>query len=225
MARSYPQHRFALPPDATELMLVRHGASEPAIPGEPFPLVDGHADPPLDSPGVDQAMAVCERLAAPAADEIHAVFHSDLTRTRQTAAPLAEALGLEARALPALREVFLGDWEGGEFRIRMHDGDPVAMRALAEERWDVIPNAEAPEALAARVRAGIEEAVAQTGPGRRAAVFVHGGIIGEVAREATASRPFAFVHAENCSVSRLVVFGDGRWLLRSFNETSHLDES
>ena len=36
------------------------------------------------------------------------------------------------------------------------------------------------------------------------------------------SRPFAFIHADNGSVSRLVVFADGHWLLRSFNEISHL---
>ena len=50
----------------------------------------------------------------------------------------------------------------------------------------------------------------------------HGGIIGEICRQATASRPFAFVHADNGSVSRLVVHASGRWMLRTFNETSHL---
>jgi probable phosphoglycerate mutase len=54
---------------------------------------------------------------------------------------------------------------------------------------------------------------------------VHGGVIGEIARTATSSRPFAFVHADNCSVSRLVVFGDGRQLLRSFNDVAHLASS
>jgi probable phosphoglycerate mutase len=39
---------------------------------------------------------------------------------------------------------------------------------------------------------------------------------------ATDSRPFAFVHADNGSVSRLVIGSDGRWLLRSFNDISHL---
>jgi probable phosphoglycerate mutase len=141
----------------------------------------------------------------------------------QTAAPLCEALGVEPGVVPALREVHLGDWEGGEFRIRMHDGDPVAMRVLTEERWDVIPGAETAEAFGARVRRGVEEVVAAAGAGSRVAAVVHGGVIGEICREATASRPFAFVHADNCSISRLVVFGDGRWLLRSFNDTAHLD--
>jgi probable phosphoglycerate mutase len=51
---------------------------------------------------------------------------------------------------------------------------------------------------------------------------VHGAVIGELCRQATDSRPFAFVHADNGSLSRLVVFPGGRWLLRSFNHISHL---
>jgi probable phosphoglycerate mutase len=52
---------------------------------------------------------------------------------------------------------------------------------------------------------------------------VHGGVIGELCRQATASRPFAFVHADNASITRLVALADGRRLLRSFNDTAHLD--
>lgn len=223
MGRTYPQRRFALPADATELLLVRHGASHPAEPGVPFPMRDGHADPPLEDPtGVAQAARVAERLSGAGADELHAIFTSGLTRTEQTAAPLAAALGLEPTVVPALREVFLGDWEGGEFRIRMQEGDPHAMRVLTEQRWDVIPNAESSEAFAARIREGVEEVIAAVGPGRRAAVVVHGGVIGEICREATDSRPFAFVHADNCSISSLVVFPGDHWLLRTFNDVSHL---
>jgi len=76
--------------------------------------------------------------------------------------------------------------------------------------------------FAARVRAGIESVVARTGPGRVAAAVVHGGVIGEVCRQATGSRPFAFIHSDNGSITRLVVLGDGRWLVRSFNDTAHL---
>ncbi len=51
---------------------------------------------------------------------------------------------------------------------------------------------------------------------------VHGAVIGQLCRQATDARPFAFVHSDNGSISRLVVFDDGRWLLRSFNDISHL---
>ncbi|HEV3002578.1 MAG TPA: phosphoglycerate mutase family protein, partial [Solirubrobacteraceae bacterium] len=56
----YPQRAFALPPDATEVVLVRHGASVAAVPGQPFPLVLGRGDPPLSPEGEAQARAVAE---------------------------------------------------------------------------------------------------------------------------------------------------------------------
>jgi 2,3-bisphosphoglycerate-dependent phosphoglycerate mutase len=81
------------------------------------------------------------------------------------------------------------------------------------------------EHLAERVRAGIDKVVEQTGGGRVALVVTHGGVIGEICRQATSSRPFAFVHSDNCSITRIVRFADGRWLLRSFNDTSHLSSA
>ena len=105
--------------------------------------------------------------------------------------------------MPDLVEVSLGEWEGGEFRIRMAEGDPIAIQAVAEERWEVIPGAETMEALAQRVRAGIQAVVALAGPDTHVAAIVHGGVIGEICRQATGSRPFAFVHADNGSLTRL----------------------
>ena len=217
--RRYSQRAFTRPPGATEIVLIRHGASADAIPGEPFPLTDGHGDPPLSAAGEEQAVAVAERLSG---EPIDALFVTGLARTVQTAAPLAERTGLEPVAVPELREVKLGDWEGGEFRIRVQSGDPLAMQAIAEERWDVIPGAETMEALASRVAAGVAAIVAAAGPDATAAAVVHGGIIGELCRQATGSRPFAFVHSDNCSISRIVVLPDGRWLLRTFNDVAHL---
>jgi 2,3-bisphosphoglycerate-dependent phosphoglycerate mutase len=118
--------------------------------------------------------------------------------------------------------VSLGEWEGGEFRIRMAEGDPVALQAVAEERWDVIPGAETMESLALRVQAGVAAIVGHAGADVRAAAIVQGGVIGEVCRQATDSRPFAFVHSDNGSLTRLVVLPGGGWLLRSFNDTAHL---
>jgi 2,3-bisphosphoglycerate-dependent phosphoglycerate mutase len=219
MPETYHQRQFALPPGATEVILVRHGASAPAVPGEPFPLLDGHGDPPLAPEGVAQAEAVAERLAA---EDLRAIVVTPLRRTHASAAPLSERTGLPPAVVPDLVEVSLGEWEGGEFRIRMAEGDPVAIQAVAEERWEVIPGAETMEALAQRVRVGIQAVVALVGPDTRVAAIVHGGVIGEICRQATGSRPFAFVHADNGSLTRLIVLPDGAWLLRSFNDTAHL---
>jgi probable phosphoglycerate mutase len=201
------------------VVLIRHGASAAAVPGEPFEELEGQSDPPLSVEGELQARAVADRLAG---ENFAALFVTPLQRTSQTAAPLAELTGLEPVVVPELREVGLGEWEGGELRIRAAHRDPKFFEVIEAERWDVIPGAEPAEEFAARVRAGLDKVVAAVGPGARAAAVVHGGVIGELCRQATASRPFAFVHADNCSVSRLIVLGDGRWLLRSFNDTAHL---
>jgi 2,3-bisphosphoglycerate-dependent phosphoglycerate mutase len=215
-----PQKPFTLPEGATEIVLVRHGSSAKAVEGSRFPMIDGRGDPPLAEPrGHEQARAVAERLA----DEgLSRLFITTLMRTAQTAAPLAEKTGLEPVVVPELAEVRLGDWEGGEYRLRAMKGDPVVWRAFEEERWDVIPGGESPEEIETRVRAGLDRIVTETGPGATAAAVVHGGIIGELCRLATGSRPFAFIHADNGSISRLVVMPGGRLLLRSFNDVNHL---
>jgi probable phosphoglycerate mutase len=213
------QRPFELPDGATEIVLVRHGASADAVAGVPFPLLDGRSDPPLSPDGERQAAAVAQRLAK---EGIARLFITPLRRTAATAAPLGAAAGLDPTVVEDLAEVRLGDWEGGEYRIRAANGDPVIKRAFEEERWDIIPNAESPESLARRVRTGIETVAAATGPGAVAVAVVHGGVIGEACRQATDSRRFAFVHSDNGSLTRLVVWPDGRWLLRSFNDVSHL---
>ncbi len=201
------------------MILVRHGASEPAVPGRSFPLLDGHGNPALAPEGEAQAALVAERLAD---EPLSGLFVTTLRRTAQTAAPLAARLGIDPVVVPELREVFLGDWDGGEFRVRMAEGDPIAVQAVLEERWEVIPGAETMESFSARVRAGIEAVVAAAGADATVAAVVHGGVIGEACRQATDSRPFAFVHADNASLTRLVILPGGRWLLRAFNDTAHL---
>jgi probable phosphoglycerate mutase len=214
----FRQTPYAAPPGTTELLLVRHGASASIRPGERFPIVDGHGDPELAPEGHEQAEAVARRLAV---ERVDAIYTTGLRRTVQTAVPLATRLGLEPVVAPGLREVRLGEWEGGLFRQMVHENGPVARRMWAEERWDVIPGAESNEALAARVKAALDEIVAAH-PGRRVVVFAHGGVIAAALAEATSSRPFAFIGADNCSVSHLFVV-DGAWVLRRFNDTAHLE--
>lgn len=217
MTREYRQARFALPPGATELLLVRHGESRPARPEDPFPLVDGQGDPELHDAGHAQALRVAERLHE---HPIRAVYVSKLRRTGETAAPLCERLRLEARLDPDLHEVHLGEWEGGLFRQKVAEQDPVYLRMQAEERWDVIPGGEPPDALTERLGRAVRR-IAEAHRDELVAAFVHGGVIAHLLHMATGSRPFAFTGAENGSISHLVVVED-RLLLRRFNDTSHL---
>lgn len=219
MSERFPQRPFAVPPQAAEIVLVRHGASADAIEGEPFPLIGDHSDPPLSREGRRQAEAVAERLAR---ESLSGVFVTPLVRTAETAAPLCARTGLDPVVVPELREVHLGAWEGNEFRIRAARRDPIVRRVFEEQRWDVVPGAEPMHAIARRARDGVRAIVRAAGPGSLTAAFLHGGVIGELCRQATGSRPLAFVHVDNAAISRLVVFPSGRWLLRTFNDTGHL---
>jgi probable phosphoglycerate mutase len=218
MPKVVRQARFRRPPGATEVFLVRHGESEPAVAGEVFPLVDGHGDPALAPEGREQAERVADRLAGQGVD---AIYVTTLRRTAETAAPLAARLGIEPKVERDLREVFLGDWEGGPFRHHVADGHPAAVRMIQEERWDAIPGAEPTGDFRSRVRAGLERVVSGHAD-QRVVVVSHGGVIGELVRQAVdGNRPFAFVGADNGSITHLVVSKD-RWVVRRFNDTAHL---
>lgn len=219
MAQTYPQRGFQLPPDAVDLLLIRHGASAAAVPGEPFELLEGQADPPLAPEGEEQARKVAAWLAN---EPISSLFVTPLRRTAQTAAPMAERTGLVPQVVPELREIFLGEWEGGEFRIRVAQGDPLSIRLFEEERWDVIPGAESLESFGARIASGLERVADAIGSGNTGAAILHGGVITEICHQVAQSRPFAFLQVDNTSITRVVRRPDGRWLLRYFNETAHL---
>jgi broad specificity phosphatase PhoE len=77
----------AAPEGATTVFLVRHAEKG----------TDG-ADPALTEAGVKRAQALADVLADAG---ITAIFSSEFNRTKQTAAPLAERLGLTVTVVPA----------------------------------------------------------------------------------------------------------------------------
>jgi probable phosphoglycerate mutase len=215
--RSFSQRPYVGPPGSTELLLVRHGASADSVEGETFELVEGQGDPPLSDAGRHQAEQVGLRLAQ---EPFDALYVSTLQRTAQTAAPLAARSGVTPVVDADLREVFLGEWEGGLLRQKAVDRDPLFERVLAEQRWDLIPGAESRQAFGGRLRAAVERITAAHGGGR-VVVFSHGAAIGELLAQATQSAPFAFVGPDNASISRIVVSPES-WIIRGYNDTAHL---
>ena len=196
---------------------MRHGASADAVEGEDFEIVDGHGNPPLSDIGREQAELVGARLAHLQFD---ALYVTTLRRTVETAAPLIELTGLTPIVEPDLREVHLGEWEGGLFRQKMADADPMAVRMMKEQRWNVVPGAESPEVFGGRIRGAVER-IASAHAGARVVAFSHGAAIGEVLAQATGSRPFAFLMSDNTAIARLVLTPES-WILRGFNDTAHL---
>ncbi|MFK7838673.1 MAG: histidine phosphatase family protein [Sulfitobacter sp.] len=211
------QHRFQPPKGAADLLLIRHGETQAAVRGESFAMVEGQGDPALHPDGERQALAVGERLKT---EPIKAIYVTTMQRTHQTAAPLARHLGVQPRVERDLREVFLGDWDGGEFRFRAAENDPAIVRARERHEWGELPGAETTAQLQERVRRGLLR-IAAAHADELVAVVVHGGVVGAALSIATGARGFAFSGAANGSISRLVVQGE-EMIVRGFNDVSHL---
>jgi probable phosphoglycerate mutase len=101
------------PPAATLALFVRHGRTPTTgavLPGRAKGL---H----LADEGTKQAEAAAERIAA--LKNVTAVYASPLERTRETAAPIAAALGLKVQTDKGLLECDFGEWTGKELKALM----------------------------------------------------------------------------------------------------------
>jgi probable phosphoglycerate mutase len=215
---SYPQTSFTAPENATRITLVRHGQSEAADPERPFPLKHGHGDPHLTELGRRQAGAVADRLVH---EPIDTLYVSSLIRTHQTAEPLAGQLGRTPIEEHDLREVFLGEWEGGVFRHMLAQAEhPAAIEFRRTYEWGSVPGAETNEQLVKRTSAALHR-IHDNHLGEHVVAFVHGGVIAALCARATGGQLFGFAGAENASIHRLLIT-DERWFLRSFNDANHL---
>ena len=99
------RRRVSEPPPRTLLLLLRHGETDRNAEGRS----QGRDDPPLNERGRRQAAAAARELAplGPAA-----VYSSDASRARDTAAAVAAACGLEVRVDPRLAELDHGELDG-----------------------------------------------------------------------------------------------------------------
>jgi probable phosphoglycerate mutase len=88
------------------VVLARHGETDANLPPLRF---QGRSDEPLNERGRRQALAMAEELAG---TDFQAIWSSDLSRALDTAAPIAERLGLEVEVDGRLSESNRGRWEG-----------------------------------------------------------------------------------------------------------------
>jgi probable phosphomutase (TIGR03848 family) len=98
-----PRPTLPLP---TLVLFVRHGrtpTTDAVVPGRARGL---H----LSDDGRKQAMTVADHLAG--LDNVDAVYASPLERAKETAAPIAKALGLRVRTDRGLLEADCGEWTG-----------------------------------------------------------------------------------------------------------------
>jgi broad specificity phosphatase PhoE len=92
-------------PNPTTVFLVRHGQTDWVAKGIPGRL----PDVPLNPDRREQAARLAARMGYL---PLRPIYSIPLERTRETAAPLARALGLDVRTLPAAVELDFGEWVG-----------------------------------------------------------------------------------------------------------------
>jgi 2,3-bisphosphoglycerate-dependent phosphoglycerate mutase len=195
-----------------EIMLIRHGQTE-RVEG-----ADGPADPPLTQEGRDQA----GRLAAWLAHEpVDHVVTSTLRRARETAAPLAAHLGLEAEVLEGLSEFDANADSYIPIEELRATRDP-RFQALVEGRWDEFGDAPEPEAFRASVVETVERLVDRF-PSRLVAVVCHGAVINLYLGHVLGLERLLWFEPNYASISRVRASRGGVRSVVSLNETAHLE--
>jgi glucosyl-3-phosphoglycerate phosphatase len=150
------------------IVLWRHGRTEWNASGR----FQGQTDIDLDEIGRAQAWESARRLAALEPDLL---ISSDLRRTRDTMAALAEITGKRIQLDERLRETFAGEWQGltgAEIASRYPEeykawraGDPLLKVGGGETRQDV----------AERMAAAVRDIAARLADDGLAVLTTHGG--------------------------------------------------
>jgi len=200
----------------TRLVLIRHGQST----WNSEHRIQGQLDPPLSAEGRRQAELLAGRLAG---RRFAGFYSSDLKRAFETAEILAPAVGARPEPVPALREIFLGEWEGLRTEEIAERFPEAWDRWVEEPDWDVVPGGEGAAHFDARVGGAIDDILERRGRGDHL-VVTHGGVI-QVALHRVVGRPsrglFPF-KIQNASVS-LIEKRNGRMVIAGVNDIAHLE--
>ncbi len=193
-----------------ELLIIRH-----ALPVR-RELAEGVADPELAPQGHEQAAHLARYLES---ERIDAVYASPLARAKETAAPLAAALGVEIRISPGVAEWDQNSPEYVPVEELKATNDPRWQAMLAGE-WD---SDESEEDFKARVLDAIETII-DDHRGDRVAVVCHGGIINGYLSHILGLAEFGrgFFYPNYTSINRVAAASSGERSVVTLNETSHL---
>ncbi len=195
-----------------ELLLVRHGEPVRIEAGE----VDGPADPQLTERGRDQATRLAAWLAA---DGVDAIVTSPLRRARETAAPLAAALGIEPEVDAGLSEY---DATAGHYIPieELREKKDERWYATIEGRWADVGGVDPHEFQRQVVPAF--DALIERHAGQRVAVMTHGGVINVFLAHVLGIERLLWFHPEYTSISRVHASRTGSRSVATVNETAHL---
>ncbi len=204
---------------STRILLIRHGQSRGNAEGR----FGGHTATPLSERGRAQAEATARALAA---ENVTAIYSSDLLRAVETATPLADALDLEINRAEAFRERGVGRMEGltfAEAAARFPEGYAALLRRDFEH---VLEGGESYRQMLDRSARALDSVI-DANRGGTLAVFSHTGTIGILtlhlmgALDAQTLRP-VWIKTDNCGVVRLDLRDDGFLRVLALNDTRHL---
>lgn len=160
----------------TEFLFIRHGETD----WNRQHRFQGQIDVPLNAMGQAQAARLAERLRSEAFDGL---LSSDLVRAQQTAAPTAQWRELAPALHPGLREQGFGVLEGLDVSTIQAEHPQLWQQWLRYDADAAPPGGETVRQFHARVLATVAE-LAAANPGRRIAVFTHGGVLDMLWRQA-----------------------------------------
>ena len=199
----------------TRLCVVRHG--ETAWNAEH--RVQGQLDVPLNEVGQAQAQAAAKALAR---EKFDAIYSSDLSRARQTAAPTAELFSMQVVLEKELRERHYGIFERltyAEVKVRYPED---YARFEARDPDYAFRTGESLKDFSVRSIAVISK-IANRHKDRNILVFTHGGVLDKLYRHITglplsAPRDFGI---PNAGLNRIELTPGG-WQVRAWADVAHL---
>jgi broad specificity phosphatase PhoE len=200
----------------TTTLLLRHGQT--ALSAER--RFAGRGDIPLTDLGLEQAAAAAARLAR--RGQIDRVLTSPLRRAQQTAAAVADAVGVPLTLDDDLAETDFGSWEGMNFAEVMARWPDELAAWMADP--DAAPaGGESFAAVAVRVDAALDRLLAAH-QGQTIVVVSHVTPIKTIVCRALLAPLAALfrMHLDVAALSEAAWFADGPALVRSLNDTAHL---
>lgn len=188
------------------MYLVRHGETQ----WNQIRCIQGHSDIALNELGMRQAELVAGRFRR---EKIHAVYSSDLSRARETAAKIAENFSISVGTHPTLRERCYGQWEGLTYE---------EIRARFENQDEASCGIETFEDMQRRAVAALTELAAKH-QNEAIVVVSHGGLINSFLHYVTAGEQgTGITRIDNTGIS-VFRYADRRWEVLQVNDTDHLE--
>ncbi|MEW6659219.1 MAG: histidine phosphatase family protein [Thermodesulfobacteriota bacterium] len=199
----------------TQIILVRHGQT----PWNKDKIFRGSKDIPLNDQGREEARLAGEWLKG---ETIHAAYTSPLSRSRDTAAAIAQHHNLVVQNLPGLSDLCYGDWESlplTEVKVKYAD---------LYRQWEAAPHTvrfprgETLEELRTRALAAVNEVV-QNHPDQVVLLSAHRAVnkVLIAALIGLDNSHFWRIGQDTTAINRFQRVGDV-WHIMSINDACHL---